>query len=210
MMRNLVRSRSGATMAEFALVLPVFLLFVFGLIDGGRMMWEVNRLEKATQVGARVAVVTNTLSTDLRNLTYVGRTVNGVTLTQGDRIPAESWLLTCTDAGCTCAVATCPATGGFTQADFRRIVDRMKQIDPQLTYDQVAVDYRPSGLGFAGDPNGMDISPLVTVRIRDDQGLADANRLKFRPITALSLVTFNLPAVATTLTAEDLNGTKWN
>ena len=30
------------------------------------------------------------------------------------------------------------------------------------------VEYRGSGLGYAGNPNGMDISPLVTVRLTDD------------------------------------------
>jgi hypothetical protein len=86
----------------------------------------------------------------------------------------------------------------------------MKFMVPRLTYEQVAVDYRSSGLGFAGDPNGMDISPLVTVRIRDDQALADNKRLKFTPLTSFAFVAFNLPAIETTLSAEDLNGTVSN
>ena len=56
---SLLRDRSAASAAEFALVLPLLLLFLFGIIDAGRFMWEYNRAEKATQVGARVAVVTD-------------------------------------------------------------------------------------------------------------------------------------------------------
>ncbi len=61
-LRQMARSQSGSTAAEFALVLPLFLIMLFGIIDAGRFMWEFNRAEKATQVGARVAIVTNVLS----------------------------------------------------------------------------------------------------------------------------------------------------
>ena len=55
----LIRDERGASAAEFALVLPLLLLLLFGIIDAGRLAWEFNRAEKATQVGARVAVVTD-------------------------------------------------------------------------------------------------------------------------------------------------------
>ena len=56
---KLCRDRSGAGAAEFALVLPLFLMFLLGIIDAGRYMWEHNRAEKATQMGTRYAVVTD-------------------------------------------------------------------------------------------------------------------------------------------------------
>ena len=40
-------------MAEFALVLPLFVLLVFGLIDGGRMVYINNAAAEAAREGAR-------------------------------------------------------------------------------------------------------------------------------------------------------------
>ncbi|WP_246444371.1 TadE family protein [Sphingomonas sediminicola] len=56
---NILRRDDGATAAEFAMVLPLLILFLFGIIDVGRYMWTLNQVEKATQMGARMAVVTN-------------------------------------------------------------------------------------------------------------------------------------------------------
>ena len=69
----LIRDRRGASAAEFALVLPLLILLLFGIIDAGRFMWEINRAEKATQVGARMAVVTDPVSRGLVNHSYVGQ-----------------------------------------------------------------------------------------------------------------------------------------
>ena len=40
-------------MAEFALVLPIFLLILFGIIDGGRMIFVNNQLSEAAREGGR-------------------------------------------------------------------------------------------------------------------------------------------------------------
>jgi Flp pilus assembly protein TadG len=51
-------SDRGQSLVEFALVLPVFLLFVFGIIDGGRAILAYNQMSQATRNVARVASVT--------------------------------------------------------------------------------------------------------------------------------------------------------
>ena len=44
---RLLRDRRGNVMAEFAMVMPVFLLLLFGVIEGCRLMWSQQVLETA-------------------------------------------------------------------------------------------------------------------------------------------------------------------
>jgi hypothetical protein len=91
--------------------------------------------------------------------------------------------------------------GSATPAAFKNIVDRMKLFLPQIDYSNVTVIYSSSGLGYAGNPNGADISPLVTVQL---------SGLQFTPITSFLLTAINMPAATTSLTAEDLSGSASN
>ncbi len=198
MKRRLLLDRNGSSAAEFALVLPLLLLFLLGILDGGRYLWEVNKAEKATQVGARMAVVTNVISTGLGTQNYVG--VGG--LTQGDLVPAGALgTITCSRTACTCS-GSCPASFATTDsATFDMIVTRMEYMKPGIAANNVTISYRGSGLGYAGDPNGMDIAPLVTVEL---------SGVKFNPLVLFGLVSFDLPAFRTTLTAEDSSGSQSN
>jgi len=51
------QNESGTTLVEFAVVLSIFLLLFFGLIDFGRLGFHYVNAEKAMQVAARVAAV---------------------------------------------------------------------------------------------------------------------------------------------------------
>jgi Flp pilus assembly protein TadG len=51
------REDDAQSLLEFALVLPVFLLLVFGIIDLSRAVWEENELAFAAREGTRWAVV---------------------------------------------------------------------------------------------------------------------------------------------------------
>ncbi|SKB88045.1 TadE/TadG family type IV pilus assembly protein [Sphingopyxis flava] len=194
-----VRDARGASAAEFALILPIFLLFFFGLIDAGRFLYEVNRGEKATQIGARMAVVTDPIAQSLMGASYVGASVGGSTLSQGDRIPAAAFgSLVCNQTSCT---GTEPHPG-TTQNDaaFQNLLSRMQQIMPAIEADNLVIEYRGSGLGYAGNPNGMDISPLVTVRLTG---------MNFSPILLFG-GNIDLPDFSYTLTMEDGDGTESN
>lgn len=52
-----VRARRGQSLVEFALVAPVFLLMLFGLVDMGRLVHANSALSQAAREGARVAAV---------------------------------------------------------------------------------------------------------------------------------------------------------
>ena len=211
---RLLRSTDAASGVEFALVLPLFLILLFGIIDGGRFIYEYNEAEKATQVGARVAVVTNVLSSGLRDEDYAGQVVGGTTIGPGGRIPAGALgTVLCTNTECRCAVDPCPQDLGTLDSDtFNNVlVARMQQIYPAIKPENVIVRYSGSGFGFAGSVSGggggggggggtpeqMEISPLVTVTLTG---------VEFHPITALLLATVTMPSFSTTLTAEDASG----
>jgi hypothetical protein len=52
------RSRQrGQGLVEFALVLPIFMMIVFGLIDGGRLVYMNSVLSQAAREGARLGAV---------------------------------------------------------------------------------------------------------------------------------------------------------
>jgi Flp pilus assembly protein TadG len=180
-MRRLFGDRSGSSAAEFAMVLPLLIILLFAIIDGGRWLWTYNRAEKATQMGARMAVVTNIPAAV--NVSYVDQTCGGVTLTQGDRLPAGCFTtVTCTVSGC----------GAFDQ-----VLARMQAFMPEIGATNLTVEYTDSGLGYAGNPNGPDASPLVTVSVHD---------LTFTPIVALALQSFAMPDFRASLTLEDAKG----
>lgn len=184
--RGLTSDRSGASAAEFALVLPLLLLFLLGIIDAGRYMWSINRAEKAAQMGARMAIVTNSVSSEI-DANYVGQ----CSLLAGDNIPASCFTeITCSKSG---ANASCTSGTADTDA-FENVVDRMQLFMPEIEDDDVEIIYSPSGLGYAGNPNGPDVAPIVTVRL---------SNMTFTPIVLFAVASVGLPEVTTSLTFED-------
>lgn len=201
-----VRDESGGPAAEFALVLPLALLFLFGIIDVGRFMWEYNQAEKATQMGARFAAVTDFVPNTLATTSFVSGTV-----TQGDPVPVSSFGGTrCVSGACnTTPTNACPtgtvATGanwGYAATAFTNIVNRISAIKPDVTAANVVIDYANAGLGFAGDPNGSDVAPLITVRLCG---------MQFSPITTQIFdINTAMPDFSYSLTAEDGVGSTSN
>ncbi len=76
--------RRGVAVTEFAVVAPVFILFVFGLLECGRMVMVQQVLTNASREGARRAVlegatqseVETQVATYLSNCSVSGATVN--------------------------------------------------------------------------------------------------------------------------------------
>jgi Flp pilus assembly protein TadG len=56
-MRRWRRDEGAQSLVEFALVLPVFLLVVFGILDLARAVWQENELAFAAREGTRWAIV---------------------------------------------------------------------------------------------------------------------------------------------------------
>jgi len=56
-MRDLHRSESGASAVEFALVLPVLMMILFGIIEFGIALYQQSILTNASREGARLGIV---------------------------------------------------------------------------------------------------------------------------------------------------------
>ena len=57
MMRAFLRDRKGGAVVEFALVAPTFLMFLFLILDGGRMMFAKQSLNELAAATARCAAI---------------------------------------------------------------------------------------------------------------------------------------------------------
>ena len=55
--RKFFRNEEGAAVVEFALVMPVLALIIFGIIDFGRAFYTVNNIISAVREGARYGAV---------------------------------------------------------------------------------------------------------------------------------------------------------
>lgn len=202
--RNFIEHTSGASAAEFALVLPVLILLIFGVIDGGRWLWTYNRIEKATQMGARFAAVSDYTSSSVAT-SYVNTTCGGSTLQQGDLIPASCF----TNVSCIKPATTVTCSSGTADATaFDKIVARMQLFAQEITPASVKVEYLQSGLGFAGTPNAPDVSPVVRISVDDPT----TSVLTFHPISFLTFkqTGISMPKISASLTAEDLKGSQSN
>jgi hypothetical protein len=186
------RCTKGTPATEFAMVLPVLTLFLFGIIDVGRLMWTWNQAEKATQMGVRFAVATDFVPSTLATRDFAAS--NGIP--GGDPVPTGAFSSTLCQSG------SCGGGWGYNAAAFTNIVARMQAMMPEIAAANVTITYENVGLGFAGDPNGSDVAPLVTVRLRN---------LTFQPgIAALFGGTLTLPDFSAALTMEDGSGTVSN
>lgn len=78
------RGERGVTAVEFALVAPVFLMFVLGVIDIGRLFWAKNLLQYGVGEAARYVMVNPTTTKAILE-TYAGDKVSdllsGITFT---------------------------------------------------------------------------------------------------------------------------------
>lgn len=67
-MTTSICDRRGQALAEFALVIPIFLILLFGIIDLGRYVYTANALSNGAREGARSGSVGNRPSPDCDGL----------------------------------------------------------------------------------------------------------------------------------------------
>ena len=57
------RRHHGQSLVEFALVLPVLLLMIFGVVDGARLVYAYNAVANAAREAGRTAIINQTPAT---------------------------------------------------------------------------------------------------------------------------------------------------
>ncbi len=183
---------AGATVEFVAIIGPFLLLtfFIFEIIIA--VLW-IGTSEKAVQLGARLAVVSNFAVTSLTP-TATNPLVDA-NHAYGQPCPAA-----CSSPAFT--TATCVhGTGGVCDAaNFTTLVNRMRSISSLIDNQYVTITYSYVGLGFAGGP----IVPGVTVTLSGvPYGAVVTTILGKFFDSASPLVT--LPTISVTLTGEDLS-----
>ncbi len=207
-LRSLLRDETGSTIIEFSLVGLLFFIMTFGVIEGGRALYQWNSATKAAQLGARLAAVSDPVWSGLPTFASTGT-------------PGSPWV---TDYDVTCqgtstSAGNCSGTPGgaaYSASAMNRLVfgrnpesppcggqlgaDRfpgMCDIYQRLEPQNVTVEYRNTGLGFVARPGGP--VPTITVRLT---GLT----FEFIALdTLLGIGPIAMPEFEVTMTGEDLN-----
>ena len=213
MHRRFAEDQTGAAMVEMTIVVTLLFTLLLGFVDFGYAFYQWNAANKAVQVGARLAVVSDPIPD--------GMLLEGATAPSSDDIgvavPADEFHYVCTataagvasctcEAGTTCEDVTVSEAG---QAAFELILDGdpagdaprpgMRDFFSGLEPDQIQIEYVATGLGYWTRPGG----PVPTVRVsvinRTFQFFFLSGLLSFTPIT--------MPDMLSTVTGEDLSTT---
>jgi Flp pilus assembly protein TadG len=197
---SFLRDQSGVSAVEVAILAPVLFAAVLSTFDLGLYFWRWNQAVQAARLGARIAAISDPVSSDLATATGVGGAVQ-----PGDTVGAYERV-------CSAGSKTCTGGGVFNEAAMNRIFygasstsctdprsrDTAGMCDVLSTLDlaDVTVTYSSSGIETAGMAGSL--RPLVTVRISG----AGPRLVLFDKILPA-----NLPVTEMTMLAEDLRST---
>jgi hypothetical protein len=208
MTMRLIRDQDGSVFVETTIMLTIMLTFVLGSIDFLFALHQWNSAAKATQLGARIAAVSDPVAPFLSTLSAAavsGASPPGFT-------PMPAFTVTCDGSAqtCTCTSGTlCSGMSGYNATAMQTIVQGrgsaacgdaadpyyagMCDIYDRITRANVRVIYTQTGLGYVGRPGGP--VPTVTVQLQN------------LPFRFFFLGGFNLqvPATISTVTGEDLS-----
>jgi Flp pilus assembly protein TadG len=167
-----LRDTFGGAMVEFVIVFPILLLTTIATVDATLMIWEWNQAAKATDVGARIAAVSNPVATGITQLSYDGTFLGDVCANPATGTPTTKpdGTTKCPSVATTC-IATAGSTGGtctdgraFNDAAYSTILSAMQIAFPRLRRENVEIVYETTGLGFVGRPGGLPMNVSVSIR----------------------------------------------
>lgn len=191
----------GATLLEMAMVMPLLLLLIFGLLDYGRLFWIEAMAQKATAIAARTAAVRPPVCAGVPTVISVSSTNPGEVAPKFGTLCRAGGV--CADGGeQSCLLDTATAAGA-------EIWDRIAPLmPPGATAANVRLRYSfDERIGFLGGP----YSPMVTAELVDLAfqfatplgGLA-AMAANDDTLATTSPNSIALPAMSVSLPGEDL------
>lgn len=209
---RLLHDVRGSVLVESTIVIPMFLLLVLGTIDVTYMFYDWAVANKATYVGARLAVVSNPVpSTITSNTNYTstqlvssGKSCFDISGTATGNCYSTG-VVACTSTQCT------PSTYGFSSANFTTILTAMQGIycpgqlpaNCRLKAANVNISYQTNGLGYVAQPGGLPMNITVSLSGLTHRFFFVAGLYSFFGGSISG--TPPIPAFATTMQSEDMS-----
>jgi Flp pilus assembly protein TadG len=216
MRRGFTKDEDGTTMVEMAIVASLLFIVVLGFVDFGYAFYQWNAANKAVQVGARLARVSDPVAIGL--LSEAGAPASSDDV--GEPVPTGTYDYVCTAnaagaASCSCAAGTCSSlTVNQTAFDFIFAGDDHGQATecqsgansgrpgmcdffPRLQKNNIQIEYVATGLGYWTRPGG----PVPTIKV-------SLRNLTFQFYFLGGLLGFNdinIPSMVSSVTGEDLD-----
>ena len=199
--------KGGGPAVEFALIAVPLLLITFGILEFGFALYQWNAAEKATQLGARLAVASWPIPNGLETVDCKNTQNLGDTCAAGDSFGT----ITCTSSStgaCSAATASCSGGSGYSGARndiFRNICARMQGVHPFITPQNVQISYtdipqlRFAGRGYTSTLTAGGVVPEIEVRLRN----MNFNFVLAGPMFGVD--TLPMPQTRATLIGEDMN-----
>lgn len=151
------RDEKGAVLVEFAIVIPLFLLLFFAILDFGRMAYRYVAAEKAMQVAARIAAV---------RPPACGGVPEAIALGTTPIEPPPALGTSCTSGANFCAApATVTCEGNAANPTAVEIWNRVQGVLPNdATIANLRFSYEAeTRMGFVGGP----YIPMVTTELQN-------------------------------------------
>lgn len=172
------RREEGATLIEFGIAVPLLLLFMFGILDFGRLYWNESMAQKATAMAARIAAVRppaclEVVQAGIDRIDTSTVAYGAFCRTSGAcKSPAPvactlSPLTVSAGNGASAQLQAYAAAASLTRAEMWSAIETV--VPPTVRPEDIVVTYRsdPYGSGMIGFVGGP-YTPIVTVEIWDD------------------------------------------
>ena len=197
LLRRFLVDEAGISLTEGLISLPIVMLAFAAFVEFGYAMVQWNQTVKALQYGARLAAVSDSVTTAFDAKAIAASGTGGLAIPPGATYSCGPNLAGCNTAALNRIVYG--STGATTCQPLGTAGTRpaMCHLNPLIGKDNVVVTYQMSGLGYYGRPRGA----VATIRM-------EVRNVRFNlPLLGglLGLNTITIPPMPVTVTSEDLS-----